>query len=569
MGKTFKYIPVILLIIHLKVFAFQSVIVKGSIIVMFENAAERELAVNELRFFHGVDTQLEIVKSLSDEMGIYLLSYDPNSIPGEVILTHIKQHPLVKIAQFNHIATNRNTPDDTNFSLQWNMSNTGQNGGSPGADIDALNAWGIATGGLTTDGDTIVVAVIDGGFDLTHEDLDFWKNYNEIPDNSIDDDGNGYIDDYNGWNSTLNNDNHIALKHGTHVSGVIGAKGNNNIGVAGINWNVKIMPISTNDNSSSPTYESDIVAAYAYVLKQRRLYNQSNGTLGAFVVATNTSLGINLGQPSSYPLWCAMYDSLGSEGILNAVATANANINVDTDGDIPSACASDWMISVTNTDATDTKGNAGYGLTTIDIGAPGTGIVSTALANSYSLLSGTSAASPHVAGAVALMYSVACTQLMLDYKSDPSGVALIIKDSLLNSSTPLLILDGITVSGGRLNVYNAVEAIRNHYPLDTCLGVSIIEKLPTSPDYLEILNIYPNPAREQLQIEYISPNSGKVNYLISNIWGSSIQKGDGYTSFTNTSNTLSIQLQVINSGIYFLQLMDKEGNSQIVKFTVQ
>src|ERR1019366_8230289 len=309
----------------------------------------------------------------------------------------------VKIAQFNHRFQQRNTPNDAQFGAQWNLNNTGQNSGTVGADISAIKAWNIATGGLTSTGDTIIVAVIDGGFDITHRDLNFWKNYHEIPHNHIDDDNNGYIDDFDGWNSSTNNDSLTVIDHGTHISGIIGAKGNNCIGVAGINWKIIIMPVCTDGS-----VEANVVAAYAYVMKQRRIYNQTNGAKGSFVVATNSSFGVEKGQPSAYPLWCAMYDSLGSVGIVNAVATTNANRNVDTQGDIPTACPSNWLITVTNTTNRDTTAGAGYGATTIDLGAPGTNITSTTSSNTYSSLSGTSVATPHVAGAIALMYAVAC-----------------------------------------------------------------------------------------------------------------------------------------------------------------
>jgi subtilisin family serine protease len=284
------------------------------------------------------------------------------------------------------------------------MHNTGQSGGTVDADIDAPEAWDLGTGGLTAAGDTIVVAVVDGGFYLNHLDMNFWKNYNEIPGNGIDDDNNGYIDDVNGWNAYNNNGNVTASgTHGTHVSGTVGARGNNTIGVAGVNWNVRVMAIQ----GSSGT-ESVVLRAYGYALKQRRLYDSSNGMKGAFVVSTNASFGVDYGQPANFPLWCAFYDSLGSAGILNAGATANLNINIDVTGDIPTACPSDWMISVTNTDRNDVKNTgAAYGLTTIDLGAPGTSIISTTTASTYGTSTGTSMATPHVAGAIGFMYSVA------------------------------------------------------------------------------------------------------------------------------------------------------------------
>lgn len=541
-------------------FAQETNIVPGNIIVMLGSEPDTTLLAEELKSIGGHTTHFKVVKTLSKTMHIYLFKFDTTAVNKNTMLYAVKVNHLVKIAQFNHTIEDRNTPNDPQLGAQWNMNNTGQNSGTPGADIDALNAWNIATGGLTSTGDTIVVAVIDGGFDITHQDLNFWKNYDEIPNNSMDDDNNGYIDDFDGWNPSTNNDNLTVLSHGTHISGIIGAKGNNGIGVAGINWNVKIMPICTGGS-----VESDVVACYAYVMEQRRTYNQTNGLKGAFVVSSNSSFGVNLGQPAAYPLWCAMYDSLGSVGILNAGATANANSNVDVQGDIPSACPSNWLITVTNTTKTDTKNAiAGYGAVSIDLGAPGTSITSTALSNGYSVLTGTSIAAPHVAGTIALMYAVACSQLMIDYKNDPDGIALMIKDSLLGAVDPIAALSGITVTGGRLNVYKSVRSIQNHYFNDTCPGVSIPEFGLGEPDFV-IKNIYPNPANNLLNIEYTSNETIEIS--IVNTLGQEVKRIKINTN-SNGIQATSINLSSMEQGVYFLSMHSKNKRSNVVKVVI-
>ena len=162
-------------------------------------------------------------------MNIWLLSFDTGLITSEAALSNIRESSLVKLAQFNHFFTLRdNFPDDPHFEEQWALHNTGQTGGKPDADLDAPEAWNITTGGTTSLGDEIVIAIIDNGFDLEHEDLDFWKNVNEIPNNGIDDDNNGYIDDYDGWNAYESNGNipsDFGVTHGTAVTGVAGATG--------------------------------------------------------------------------------------------------------------------------------------------------------------------------------------------------------------------------------------------------------------------------------------------------------------------------------------------------------
>ena len=260
------------------------------------------------------------------------------------------------------------TPNDVEFPNQWQYINTEQSGGSQGADIDVDLAWDVTTGGLTANGDTIVVAVLDDGIDLNHSDFEnnLWVNHAEIPNNGIDDDENGYIDDYRGWNSNQDNDNIAGGGHGTPVAGIVGAKGNNGTGVAGVNWNVKVMVVKNDFNTS----EAGVLAAYSYPLAMRQQYNESNGTRGAFVVSTNASWGVDFGRPEDAPIWCSYYDTLGTYGILNCGATINGNVNVDEEGDLPTACSSDFMISVTNMNHFDNKvQGAGYGLETIDLGA--------------------------------------------------------------------------------------------------------------------------------------------------------------------------------------------------------
>lgn len=434
----------------------------GELIVQLQPETDPQRWALNWSQFAGRPTSIRLQDRLSPSLNIHLFHFDHGNANELRLLSSIRRDPAVIAAQFNHFIDMRETtPDDPFFDRQWQYINLGIDGGVENADLDMDLAWDITTGGLTADGDSIVVCVIDDGLNIKHEDVagNLWINHAEIPDNGLDDDLNGYVDDYYGWNVLQDNDElESGATHGTSVSGIIGAVGNNNIGVSGVNWNVKLMVIKNNNN----TTEALVIKAYSYPLIQRIRYNETNGQEGAFVVATNTSWGLDNGFPEDAPIWCGLYDSLGVHGILNVGATANKNVDVDIDGDLPTTCTSDYLISVTNLDWNDEKiPNAGYGALSIDLGAHGQDVFTTTR-TSYGLFNGTSSATPHVTGAIALLYSAPCPALMAVAKSDPAGAALLIRDYILNYTTPNASLEDITVTGGRLNVYNSLDALMDN-----------------------------------------------------------------------------------------------------------
>ncbi|MCI0450112.1 MAG: S8 family peptidase [Chlorobi bacterium] len=524
--------------------------VPGELLVMLKHNQSTSALTNDFGFIG-----LSVKEPVVEYMNIWLFSYNYSARNADLVLSEVRKHRSVAIAQFNHYVTERSIfPNDTRFGEQWSLHNTGQTGGTPDADIDAPEAWELTTSGLTAMGDTIVVAVVDGGFYLNHLDLVFWKNWYDIPGNNIDDDGNGYIDDYNGWNAYNQTGNITASgTHGTHVSGTAGALGNNSLGVSGVNWNIKIMPVQ----GSSGT-EAIVVRAYGYVLKQRRVYDETNGGRGAFVVSTNSSFGVDYGQPINYPLWCAFYDSLGTAGILNACATANLNINIDVTGDIPTACPSEWMVSVTNTTNTDAKNSgAAYGLLTIDLGAPGTSILSTTSASNYGLSTGTSMATPHVAGAIAFMYNVAPSWWIQAYKSSPGPYSLIVKQKILQGVDPKPSLQNITVSGGRLNLHNSALLMQNL----TAIG----NQNTGIPALFRLYQNYPNPFNPSTIISFDVPKEGFVSLKIYNAIGQEVAtlvnetiKAGSYNKTFNANN--------LPSGVYFYKLVT-ENFSDVRKMT--
>ena len=524
--------------------------VPGEIIVMLK-AGENVNKLSNSFGFMGMVVKEPVV----EYMNIWLYKFDNSRISAQTMLNEVKKHPAVSVAQFNHYVTERSvTPNDTRFGEMWGLNNTGQSGGTVDADIDAPEAWELSTGGLTAAGDTIASAVIDGGFYLNHTDMNFWKNWYEIAGNGIDDDSNGYVDDVNGWNAYNNNGNVTASgTHGTHVSGTIGARGNNNLGVTGVNWNIKVVAIQ----GSSGT-ESIVLRAYGYALKLRRMYNQTNGVKGAFIVSTNSSFGVDFGQPANYPLWCAFYDSLGSAGILSACATANQNINVDVQGDIPTACPSDWMVAVTNTTNTDAKNTgAAYGLTTIDLGAPGTSVLSTTSASNYGTSTGTSMATPHVAGAIAFMYSVAPLSWIQQYKVTPGPYSLQVKQKIMQGVDikPSMIN---TVSKGRLNLYNSAVLMQNL--------VSVGNQTNEVPALFRLYQNYPNPFNPSTVLAFDMPKEGFASLKIYNSIGQEVAvlidgivKAGSYQKVFNAS--------ALPSGIYFYKFVT-DGFSDVRKMSL-
>lgn len=401
---------------------------------------------------------------VADLLRVWLFHCDTTEHGENEALNWFRQQPEVNLVQHNHRLDYRSEPpppalllpNDPLYSSQWQYDNSGANGGLANADLDAPDAWTITTGGLSAANDTIVVAVIDGGVDAFHPDLapNLWVNWADLPGDQIDNDGNGYVDDTRGWNVYAGNDD-IAGNlntHGTPVSGIVGARGNNNIGVTGVNWQVKILFVAGNGQ------ESAILSAYDYVLKARQRYNATNGQKGAFVVAVNCSWGINYGQPADAPLWCAAFDSLGAAGILSAAATANQPIDVDVLGDLPTACTSDFLIAVTSLDNADQKAaNAAWGAQSIDLGAYGQNVFTLSAGGGYGPQSGTSFAAPQVSGAIALLYSAPCPNLIALAKTHPAEAALWAKALILESAVPVPALDGITLSNGRLNLRSLLE----------------------------------------------------------------------------------------------------------------
>ncbi len=456
--------------------------VQGEVIIQLNSEVSSPASMlRNYATYRGRNGKIKTKKCLSEPMNIWQLEFDFATIHEGEFLADLRKDKLIQNAQFNHFLSPRATPNDTIFNQQWQYINSLALGGNPEADLDADLAWDITTGGVTVNGDTIVLAALDDGVDLNHEDWgnNLWRNHGEIPDNGIDDDLNGYIDDVNGWNPTANSGAiGGGAQHGTPVMGIMGAKGNNITGVSGVSWDVKVMMVKTDFNAD----EATLIAGYGYPLALRKMYNETNGAKGAFIVATNASWGTDNGMPEDAPIWCALYDSLGTAGILNCGATANENINVDEVGDLPTTCPSDYLIGVTNVNITGEKENqAGFGRINIDLGAFGEDTYTLKRNNRYGPFGGTSGATPHVTGAIGLLYSAPCNTFGDLVKANPSGAALLVRKYILDGVKPNESLVTITATGGQLNLNNSLQLLIQE--CGTCilpLGVEVSEIIDVS-----------------------------------------------------------------------------------------
>jgi len=395
------------------------------------------------------------IAPLVEDLNIYLVKMESSVMSAKSSLTYFRSLQDVEWVQLDHVVTNRMTPNDPDFSKQWNLSSKNQ------AQIHAPEAWDITTGGQDINSNDIVVAIVDGGVEVSHKDLqqNIWFNPNETPGNGIDDDENGYVDDMNGWDVFNDKPQLSEDDHATHIAGIIGARANNGYMLSGINWNVKIMSVDRSGTTSV------VVKAYGYVLKNKKLWLESQGKKGANVVATNSSFGVDYGdcQSGSYPAWNDMYNEMGKVGILSAAATANLNIDVDVNGDVPTGCDSPYLIAVTNTtDQDKINSSAAYGKVNVDLGAPGTEVLSTVTKGKSEKYTGTSMATPHVVGAIALMHSGASQEFADFYLQNPSEAAIVIKDTIIKTVDEISDLKNRSVSGGRLNLARAVQQISNY-----------------------------------------------------------------------------------------------------------
>ena len=368
-----------------------------------------------------------------------LVSVEPGK--AEAAMKKLVNDPRVAYVEPNYVVKALALPSDPSFGQLWGLRNTGQVvqgvAGTPDADIDADEAWDVTTGSTSTE-----VAVIDTGVDFGHVDLGnsetgsplLWINPGEncsgCRTDGVDNDGNGYVDDYRGWDFVNGDNNPFDDNgHGTHVAGTIGALGSNGVGVTGVNWQTSVMPLKFLDWFGSGT-TADAISAILYAAAK-----------GADVMSNSWGGG---GYSQALANAIATADLAGS---LFVAAAGNNGANNDAAPFYPAGYEAANVVSVAATNSKDQLASfSNYGAKTVDLGAPGVSIYSTIPGNQYDWFDGTSMATPHVSGVAALVKA-----------ADPAATGAGLRALLFGTVDPIAALAGKSVTGGRLNAAKAVK----------------------------------------------------------------------------------------------------------------
>jgi subtilisin family serine protease len=417
--------------------------VPGEVVVKFRDGASSRAGfvkvLSTIRSRLGAES-VQTLQPLETDPSVAVVKMQDDGLTASAL--HVLEgEPAVVYSEPNyiyHISTvtadaAHGVPNDANFAKQWNMYNGGQKDaagktGVPGIDLNILPLW---QQGIVGKKD-VVVAIIDTGIQWDHPDLknNIYTNPGEIANNRKDDDDNGYIDDIHGWNFSKNGANsNDDNGHGTHCAGVIGAAGNNKIGVSGVNWKVSLMPVKFLSKNGSGSM-TDAVNAINYARKMK------------VNIMSNSWGGGGFSQ--------TVYDAVkaaSDAGILFVAAAGNDG--KDNDGRSPSYPASFDLPNVVSVAAIDNNERlakfSNYGATRVHVAAPGVNIFSTYKKSGYKSLSGTSMAAPHVAGIAALMLS-----------ESPNLTAEEVKSRLIKTSAPSANLSGKVASQGRVDATAAV-----------------------------------------------------------------------------------------------------------------
>jgi subtilisin family serine protease len=382
---------------------------EGEILVKFKQETR---SASALRIHQSIGST--VMKKIQGVSGLEHVKLDPSTTVADAV-AYYKSNPEVEYAEPNYRRRAAVIPNDPGFNLQWGLTK-----------INAPSAWDISTGG------NVVIAVPDTGINYNHSDIsaNIWSNSSEIPGNGIDDDGNGYVDDIRGWNFVSSNNSPMDDNdHGTHVAGIIGAVGNNQIGIAGTMWNCKLMPLKILDSEGNGYISDEVSAIYYAIAKGVKIINFS--LTGADYSLTEYN-AINAAK---------------NAGILVVAAAGNESSNNDVIPQYPANYGLQNIISVASSNSSDTLSSfSNYG-TSVHVAAPGSSIYS-AIPSGYGYMSGTSMATPHVSGLAGLLFGYYTNYTYSQVRS-----------TILNYSDILPSLSGRVQTSGRINAYLSLSSL--------------------------------------------------------------------------------------------------------------
>ena len=422
----------------------QQAFVPGEVLVRYrsESMARNKGQSMRIAAMDGRLLSLDVQRTHGSDLlpGLRLVRVEPEDTLKAI--EALREQPDVLDAEPNYILKADVTPNDPNLNQQYALNLMG-----------APQAWDTRTG--STGAGRIVIGVIDQGIDFNHPDLNanIWINPGEVAGNSVDDDGNGFVDDIRGFNFVNNNGSTFSGSatedHASHVAGIAGAVGNNGVGIAGVNWSVGLMSLRFLDqNGFGDT--SDAIDAITYARTMRNLWESTNHAKGANIRVLNASFGGGLFNQQ----FLDAINQANAAGILFVAAAGNVENgtrepNNDLVPHFPSSFDASNIIAVAATNQVDAlTGFSHFGASSVDLGAPGLGILSTTPGNTYSSFDGTSMAAPQVSGAAALIWA-----------QNPNLTVQQVKNILLTNGNVVSGLADKTLSGRRLNIGNSMQAV--------------------------------------------------------------------------------------------------------------